>query len=434
MKRLFGFMGLVAITISLCFTSCNLSDDDSDDSKVINLASTTSDITVADGYTLTGALKSNVKITIADGATVTLDGVTIGSTDLPSTNLLRSVMLDVVTSDGTDSDSSAWAGLSCAGDATIILKAGTENKVAGFSANYPGISVAKDKTLTISGAGSLEATGSAGGAGIGGEANAEAGNIVITGGTITARGGAGAAAIGSGEGGSVGSISIASSVTGITLTAGEGATNSIDAGKDGTCDTVTIGCTISNDGTVTGGTTGAIISSTFSYSATMEYTVTVNKADNGTVTASPTSAAAGVEITLTATENDGYELLAYSVTDARGEEITVTDGKFTMPESDVAVSATFRSTATAGITVTLESVESTDANVTISETEGTFTATAGFTNYLWKMDGSVKQNGESNEFTLDTESLEAGKHKITLVVTDSDGNIWSAATVFTVNK
>lgn len=423
MKRLFGFMGLTAIITALCFTSCTDESDDSS-SDVINLAAVTSDITVADGYTLTGTLKSNAKITIADEASVTLDGVTISSTDGSRAILNRAV----------DSGSCDWAGITCSGNATIILKAGTNNKVEGFSANYPGILVPKGKTLTIRGSGLLEATGGDGAAAIGGGANAEAGNILIAGGAIKATGGDGAAAIGSGKNGSVGSISIASSITDLAVTAGTDSANSIGAGNGGTCGDVTIGCTVSNDGTVTGGTKGAIISGTFSYSATMTYTVTVNTNDNGTVTADSASAGAGVEITLTETPKSGYEFVAYSVTDARGMEITVTDGKFTMPESNVMVSATFKSTATAGITVTLESVESTDADINISETEGVLSATEGFANYLWKMDGSVIQNGESNVFTPDTEHLEAGKHKITLVVTDSDENLWSATAVFTVNK
>ena len=64
--------------------------------------------------------------------------------------------------------------------------------------------------------------------------------------------------------------------------------------------------------------------------------------EHGSVTASPTSAAAGTEITLTATANSGYVWTSYTVKDASGGAVAVSaQGKFTMPASDVTVSATF---------------------------------------------------------------------------------------------
>ena len=39
---------------------------------------------------------------------------------------------------------------------------------------------------------------------------------------------------------------------------------------------------------------------------------------------------------------EGYELEAYSVKDAAGNAVAVTNGKFTMPASNVTVSATFK--------------------------------------------------------------------------------------------
>lgn len=64
--------------------------------------------------------------------------------------------------------------------------------------------------------------------------------------------------------------------------------------------------------------------------------------EHGSVAASPTSAAAGTEITLTATADQGYVWSSYTVTGAGGAAVTVSaQGKFTMPASDVTVSATF---------------------------------------------------------------------------------------------
>ena len=73
------------------------------------------------------------------------------------------------------------------------------------------------------------------------------------------------------------------------------------------------------------------------------YTVTIAEGiQNGTVTASAVSGNMGDQITLTATPAEGYELEAYSVKDAAGNAVAVTNGKFSMPASNVTVSATFK--------------------------------------------------------------------------------------------
>ena len=256
-----------------------------------DLATITANYEVKDGETLTGTLASNVKISIADGATVTLKDVNIN---------------------GVDNYSYAWAGITCAGDATITLE-GT-NTVKGFAEKYPGIFVSSGKTLIINGTGELNAssngsadngsggagigggyemncgnieiqsgtvtaTGNQWGAGIGGGYNASCGNITISGGTVTATGGeygagigggkrgtanvscgnitisggtvnatggADAAGIGGGKGNnnsyksSCGTIRITTGVTSVTATKGNSNAQSIGAGKYGTCGSVTI--------------------------------------------------------------------------------------------------------------------------------------------------------------------------------------------------
>ena len=225
----------------------------------IDLSTLTAAYEAQNGDVLTGKLGANVKISIADGATVTLDGVTIN---------------------GGDNSSYKWAGITCEGDATIILKDGTTNTVKGFYDDYPGIFVPKDKTLTIKGetegTGSLEASSNGHGAGIGGGygsstakncgniviqgsvitatggsnsagigsgGNGSCGDITISGGTVTATGGENAAGIGSGYGSaSCSKITITDGVTSVTATKGSYSTNSIGAGEYGsTCGTVTIG-------------------------------------------------------------------------------------------------------------------------------------------------------------------------------------------------
>ena len=77
--------------------------------------------------------------------------------------------------------------------------------------------------------------------------------------------------------------------------------------------------------------------------ATQKYNITVaSNITNGTVTTSETSLAAGKTFKVTATPNDGYELDAITVKDASDNPINPnSDGSYTMPESDVTVSATF---------------------------------------------------------------------------------------------
>jgi len=65
-------------------------------------------------------------------------------------------------------------------------------------------------------------------------------------------------------------------------------------------------------------------------------------ATNGTVTTYPASyAAEGTTVTITATPNSGYALDAITVTDANNNAVTVENNQFTMPNSNVTVSATF---------------------------------------------------------------------------------------------
>lgn len=65
-------------------------------------------------------------------------------------------------------------------------------------------------------------------------------------------------------------------------------------------------------------------------------------ATNGTVTTSPASyAAEGTTVTITATPASGYALDAITVTDGDDNPVTVTSNQFTMPNSNVTVTATF---------------------------------------------------------------------------------------------
>ena len=79
------------VAAPLCFGSAMALADS------INLSEMTADTTVADGETLTGTLGAYVKITIADGATVTLDGVGYGATGAASVFLARCGIYGIIT-------------------------------------------------------------------------------------------------------------------------------------------------------------------------------------------------------------------------------------------------------------------------------------------------------------------------------------------------
>ncbi len=74
----------------------------------------------------------------------------------------------------------------------------------------------------------------------------------------------------------------------------------------------------------------------------VSYTITITTTGHGTVTANKTYAAAGERVTLTVTPDMDYELGVLTVQDAAGNPVTVNDNKFTMPASNVTISATFQ--------------------------------------------------------------------------------------------
>ena len=72
-----------------------------------------------------------------------------------------------------------------------------------------------------------------------------------------------------------------------------------------------------------------------------QHNITVTQATGGTISANPTTAYMGDMITLTATPETGYFFVEWIVEDASHNPITVTNNQFTMPNSDVTVTATF---------------------------------------------------------------------------------------------
>ena len=195
-------------------------------------------LTAQDGDILSGIINGDYKISVADGATVTLMDATIA---YPSNNF-------------------DTPGIECLGDATICLS-GTNVVSCGSRGGYAhnsGIYIHQNKTLTIEGPGSLTIAIPSGitnyGAGIGGGNQQNCGNIVINGGTLDVTGAY--AGIGASQSQSCGTITI----TGGTVTAqgGDGSagigTSSSQIYNGSTCGLITI-----SGGTVTaiGGSSAA---------------------------------------------------------------------------------------------------------------------------------------------------------------------------------
>lgn len=171
-------------------------------------------ITAPNGAIIAGTAHDiNTKLSIAAGATVVLENAT-----LP----------------GGSGAFSEWAGITCEGSATIVLRG--VNEIRGYHEDYPGIFVPEGSTLTFEGTGSLAAQGKANGCGIGGGNGMAAGNIVVNGGSIGAQGGANAAGIGSANA-AVGNIQIQGGT--VTAVGGENAAG-IGSGNGGSCGTITI--------------------------------------------------------------------------------------------------------------------------------------------------------------------------------------------------
>lgn len=241
------------------------------------------DLTAQDGDILSGTLANKLKISIAEGASVTLSNANINE-------------------NGTWTDGD-YAGITCLGNATIILE-GT-NTVKGFKSTYPGVQAGPDgTTLTIGGSGTLNATGgSDGAAGIGSGKSTSCGNITINGGNIEVWGGANGAGIGTGYCTAAGSISCGIiTITGGTVTAyGGNNAAGIGAGQSRNNTRINVnncnGINISGGMvTATGGENAAGIGSGYGYS--IRYNTISSCGDinitGGTVVATGGSNSAGI--------------------------------------------------------------------------------------------------------------------------------------------
>ena len=143
-----------------------------------------------------------------------------------------------------------------------------------------------------------------------------------------------------------------------------------------------------------------------------KHTVTVNQpAQGGTISAAPTKAAKDDIVTLKVdTTDNGWEFGSFTVTDSRGNNIQVnSNNQFTMPDSDVTVTATFTPVYTIYFMASPwdggqvnETPKSAKAGETIDLSKFHYTENPGYEFNGWKVyDGTYKEipvNG--NTFTM----------------------------------
>ncbi len=149
------------------------------------------------------------------------------------------------------------------------------------------------------------------------------------------------------------------------------------------------------------------------------YTITILEQTGGTVKATVdeskvTSAEGNATITLTATPDEGYQFEEFTVTDKEGNPVAVTSNTFTMPASNVTVSASFKKQS---YTLTINQPEGGSISAKVGDTEVTsnsqevefektvtLTATAsdGYEFSGWNItDGNGKEvEIENNAFTM----------------------------------
>ena len=195
----------------------------------VHLNSLTSSYTAQDGDVLTGELPGNLELNIASGATVTLAGMTHhaghyinGISCEGSANI---ILAEGTTNDLTKGDEGSYLGIliDCSGAATLTIS-GTGTLLASGGVQCAGIGSRRATHNIVINGGNITATGGHNAPGIGSCNNALIGNITINGGTVTATGSSSAAGIGAAVNGShCTGITIGSDITSVSIRKGQGA-------------------------------------------------------------------------------------------------------------------------------------------------------------------------------------------------------------------
>lgn len=154
-----------------------------------------------------------------------------------------------------------------------------------------------------------------------------------------------------------------------------------------------------------------------------EYAITyeLNASNDNVENLNPESYTIETEtITLQNPTRNGYDFVGWYTDEDYTSQITQIEKGST---GDITLYAKWEK-VTGSITVTFPSYS--DPEQLISYDNNQFTATPGYDSYAWYIDGALQENQTSNSFDLDTDNMTGGIYTIMLVVTGSDGNMYSA--------
>ena len=158
------------------------------------------------------------------------------------------------------------------------------------------------------------------------------------------------------------------------------------------------------------------------FSITVDGSVT-----GGTISADKNTAAENATVTLTATPATGYTFTSWNVKDAAENTITVTNNQFTMPASNVTVTATFTPIAVTGVTL-----NKTSASLSVGETE-TLTATVAPANALNQAITWTSSNTDVATVSAAGVVTAVAAGSATITVTTDDGSFTATCSVTVVN-
>lgn len=158
-----------------------------------------------------------------------------------------------------------------------------------------------------------------------------------------------------------------------------------------------------------------------------KYTITVSgEIENGTVTVSKEKAEAGETITITATPDDGWEINSLTVTDSDGNEIELdSDGTFTMPESEVTITAEFVEEP-----ITLATALKNGAEIVCAYNQTKWGDTSTETITFKYESGSYTKTAGSSSFSNATLTFDEAENTLTLYFTD---DVYIDTTIFYIN-
>ena len=135
------------------------------------------------------------------------------------------------------------------------------------------------------------------------------------------------------------------------------------------------------------------------YTAPQSYDITLNPTTGGTISADKETAAAGETVTLSYELATGYTFGEWDVRDSQGATVTVsTDDTFTMPASNVSVSATFNAVPTYTISFTTNGVAETEATIIVNQGDAIGTLPEPTAAYI--PNGYTFMGWSANEVTL----------------------------------